>query len=241
MNRRPRPSAARSGRSSKTSGRFGAKGAKEKGRTGRSTATRSAAAPSGGASAAPASPDAPAEVPVLRVGYVPGVEPDRFARRWRSGRRPARLELVPVPLSRQSEALGTGEIDMCFVRLPLATEDDLHLVELWEERPMVVVGTENILSLHEELTAADLAEDPEIRSDHPDDAADRVAVVATGIGHVRLPMSLARLHHRKDVVHRPLADATATRIALAWPRAADDAARQEFVGTVRGRTARSSR
>lgn len=222
MNRRPRPSAARSGRSAKPSGRSGAKVAKEKSRTARSGA-------------------APVELPVLRVGYIPGVEPDRFARRWRSGRRPARLELVPVPVSRQSAALGTGEIDMCFVRLPLAAEGDLHLVELWEERPMVVVGTENILSLHEELTAADLAEDPEIPSEHPDDAAERVAVVATGIGHVRLPMSLARLHHRKDVVHRPLVDAPTTRIALAWPRAADEAARQEFVGTVRGRTARSSR
>jgi hypothetical protein len=229
MNRRPRPSAARSGRSAKPSGRSGAKAAKEKSRTGRSTTGRSGAQ------------DAPAELPVLRVGYIPGVEPDRFARRWRSGRRPARLELVPVPVSRQSAALGTGEIDMCFVRLPLSTEGDLHLVELWEERPMVVVSTENILSLHGELTGADLAEDPEIPSEHPDDAADRVAVVATGIGHVRLPMSLARLHHRKDVVHRPLVDAPTTRIALAWPRAADDAARQEFVGTVRGRTARSSR
>lgn len=195
---------------------------------------------------------------MLRVGYIPGVEPDRFARRWRSAQRAARLELVPIPFSRQVSALAEGEVDMCFVRLPLPADGavpaggslpaggrvpsgDLHVVELWEERPMVVVGTENILSLHEELTAADLAEDPEIASEHPDDAADRVAVVATGIGHALLPMSLARLHHRKDVVHRPLVDTPATRIALAWPRTADDPVRQEFVGTVRGRTARSSR
>ena len=41
----------------------------------------------------------------LRVGFVPGVEPDRFLRRWKSGRRDAWLELVPVPLSRQTAAL----------------------------------------------------------------------------------------------------------------------------------------
>jgi hypothetical protein len=218
-----------------------------------SMSRRSRSAPSArGRSSAPrasstrrsAEPDLPAsERPVLRVGYIPGVEPDRFARRWRSGPRPARLELIPLPLSRQSAALAGGEVDMCFARLPLALADlpELHLVELWEERPMVVVGTENILSLHEELTQDDLAEDTEIPATDPDDAKDRVAVVATGVGHVVLPMSLARLHRRKDVVHRPLTDAPTTTIVLAWPRSADDAVRQEFVATVRGRTARSSR
>ncbi|MCG7309268.1 LysR family transcriptional regulator [Brachybacterium sp. ACRRE] len=238
MNRRPRPSAARSGRTAASSRR-----------TGRAASGRSAAERSAPGRAATTERTTPAELPVLRVGFIPGVEPDRFARRWRSGQRPARLELVPVPHSRQADVLRAGEVDMCFVRLPLEADGEdtaggpgeLHLVELWQERPMVVVGSENILSLHEELTVADLAEDPEIPSAHPDDAADRVAVVATGVGHALLPMSLARLHHRKDVVHRPLADAPATRIALAWPRAADDAVRQEFVGAVRGRTARSSR
>ena len=56
-----------------------------------------------------------------------------------------------------------------------------------------------------------------------------------------MPLSLARLHHRKDAAARPLIDGEPTRIALAWPRAADDEVRQEFVGVVRGRTARSSR
>lgn len=178
--------------------------------------------------------------PVLRVGFVPGVEPDRFVRRWRAGRRPAFLETVPVPVSTQREVLDVGEVDMCFVRMPLPTED-LHLIPLWEERPMIVVGTESVLSLHDELTEADLTEETEIPADGPDDAAQRVAVVASGVGYTRLPMSLARLHHRKDVVHRPLTDAEPTRIALAWPRAADDDLRQEFVGVVRGRTPRSSR
>lgn len=178
--------------------------------------------------------------PHLRVGFVPGVEPDRFLRRWRTGRRPARLDLIPVPLSHQQDALAAGEVDMCFVRLPVAG-DELHVVALWQERPAVVVGTENVLSLLEEVTEDDLAEETEIRAEHPDDAADRVAVVATGIGYTRMPLSLARLHHRKDAAHRPLVDAEPTRIALVWPRGADDPIRQEFVGVVRGRTARSSR
>lgn len=176
----------------------------------------------------------------LRVGFVPGVEPDRFLRRWKSGHRDAWLELVPIPLSRQHEALTAGEVDMCFVRLPLVAEE-LHVVPLWEERAAIMVGTENVLSLHDEVGEEDLVDETEIPSTHLDDAAERIAVVAAGVGFTRVPLSLARLHHRKDAVSRPLHDAEPTRIALAWPRAADDPVRQEFVGVVRGRTSRSSR
>src|SRR5690625_4534526 len=176
----------------------------------------------------------------LRVGFVPGVEPDRFLQRWKAARRSAYLELVPVPLSAQQTALAEGEVDMCFVRLPLEAED-LHLVPLWEERAAVVVGRENVLSLLEEISADDLEGETEIQAEHPDDARDRVAIVATGVGYARMPLSLARLHHRKDAVHRPRSEAAPTRIALAWPRAGDGELRQEFVGAARGRTPRSSR
>src|SRR5690606_37358086 len=108
----------------------------------------------------------------LRVGFVPGVEPDRFLRRWRTGRREARLELSPVPLSRQRAALAAGEVDMCFVRLPVEAAD-LHVVALWEERPAIVVSTDSVLSLHEEVREADLADETEIPAQHPDDAAER--------------------------------------------------------------------
>ena len=176
----------------------------------------------------------------LRVGFVPGVEPDRFLRRWKSGRRRAWLELAPVPLSRQHEVLESGEVDMCFVRLPL-TDEALHLVPLWEERAAIVVGSEDVLSLLDEIGPEDLEGETEIPAANADDAAERIAVAATGVGFTRVPLSLARLHHRKDAVSRPLREAPPTRIARAWPRAADDPLRQEFVGVVRGRTARSSR
>lgn len=178
--------------------------------------------------------------PVLRVGFVPGVEPDRFVRRWRAGRRPAFLETIPVPASAQRSMLDQGEVDMCFVRFPLQA-DDLHVIPLWEERPAVVMSADSTLSLYDELTATELVDETEIPAADLDDAAQRVEVVATGVGYTRLPLSLARLHHRKDVTHRPLTDAEPTRIALAWPREKDDDLRQEFVGVVRGRTTRSSR
>lgn len=180
---------------------------------------------------------------LLRLGFVPGVEPDRLVRRWHAAPRPARLELVPVAVSRQTEALATGEVDMAFVRLPLPLElaAQMHTVALWAEQPVVVVGDEHVLSVLDEVAAADLAGETEIPEAHPDDAAERVALAATGMGYAPMPLSLARLNHRKDAVHRPRVDAEPTTIALAWPRAADDAVRQELVGVIRGRTVRSSR
>ena len=68
-----------------------------------------------------------------------------------------------------------------------------------------------------------------------------VELVAAGTGHAILPHGVARLHHRKDVVAIPVTDAAPTRIALVWRVERDDADIQEFVGVVRGRTARSSR
>src|SRR5699024_6620866 len=121
----------------------------------------------------------------LRVGFVPGVEPIRFLRPWKSGRRGAWLELVPAPLSRQNEVLESGEVDMCFVRLPLVDEA-LHLVPLWEERAAVVVGTEHVLSLFDEVGPEDLEGETEIPAADADDAAERIAAAATGVGFTRV-------------------------------------------------------
>jgi hypothetical protein len=54
-------------------------------------------------------------------------------------------------------------------------------------------------------------------------------------------MSLARLHHRRDVEYRPLRGGPLSAVALAWPRDRDSDDIQTFVGIVRGRTANSSR
>jgi len=66
-------------------------------------------------------------------------------------------------------------------------------------------------------------------------------VVATGAGVAVMPQSLARLHARKEVTYRYVADLPPTTIALVWPEGdlTDDL--DDFIGVVRGRTARSSR
>ncbi|MEN5072902.1 LysR family substrate-binding domain-containing protein, partial [Isoptericola cucumis] len=83
-----------------------------------------------------------------------------------------------------------------------------------------------------------------VEPDRPATAADAVALVATGAGVTVVPMSLARLHHRKDVTARVLDGGPGAPVGLAWPvDVPEDVAPlvEEIVGIVRGRTANSSR
>ena len=187
----------------------------------------------------------------LRVGFIPGVEPDVFARRWHTDPKRPELQLVPLDDRAPEEALACGAVDMVFARLPwnsapraegpILEREDIHAVPLWEERPVAVIAKDNPLSLSEELTESDLEGEYQFSLEECGGPKGAVATVAAGNGYAIMPMSLARLHARKDVTHRPLAEREGTRIVLAWPKSADDDVRQEFQGVVRGRTARSSR
>ena len=188
----------------------------------------------------------------MRLSFVTGATPDKWARRYREITR-GRLDLVPVEESEQVAALRRGEVDMALVRLPVEA-DGLHVVRLYDEVPVVVAGVEHLVSVAEEVGTDDLADEqlvaPERSGWRPSvpqqswpamSTAEAVEVVASGTGVVVLPLALARLHHRRDVLHRPVRDLPASTIALTW-RVEDDGPRaQRFVGIVRGRTGASSR
>lgn len=192
----------------------------------------------------------------FRIAFVAGVTPDKWARIWRE-RESARLDLLPVEDAEQLTVLHVGLADMSLVRLPVEREG-LHLIPLYDERAVVVVPRDHPVAAYDEVTLTDLAGEQLVTD--PDevpgwtelDAPERlpwppmgpketVEVVASGSGVAIMPMSLARLHHRKDVAHRPVTDGPVSSIGLAWLRAADDERCQAFVGIVRGRTANSSR
>ncbi len=77
--------------------------------------------------------------------------------------------------------------------------------------------------------------------ERPATTADAIELVAAGIGVLVAPLSLARLHHRKDLTHRPLEDGPASSVGLAWPEAATTDLVEDFIGIVRGRTVNSTR
>ncbi|WP_036495744.1 LysR family substrate-binding domain-containing protein [Nocardia sp. BMG111209] len=176
----------------------------------------------------------------LRIGYVPGVTVAKWAGRWADRFPDTPLELVQVPQAEQGTALREGRVDMCFVREPIERAD-LHLIPLYRERPVVVVPKDHPISLFDEVSTADLADERMQDASDLDALAATVELVAAVGGAAVMPHSLARLHHRRDLVNRVITDAPDTEIGLAWPRTLDTDAIQEFIGIVRGRTERSSR
>jgi DNA-binding transcriptional LysR family regulator len=156
---------------------------------------------------------------------------------WRERSR-ERLELVPVTEETQLDGVRDGSHSMALVRLPV-DRDGLHLIPLYEELPVAMMNVDNTLTLLDEVTAEDLADE------HQDwtglTIREAVETVAAGTGVLVVPMSVARLHHRKDVTYRTVTDLPATQVGLAWLVDNDDPRVQTFIGIVRGRTERSSR
>ena len=115
----------------------------------------------------------------------------------------------------------------------------LHLIPLYDEVPVAVMSVDNVLTLLDEVTLEDLAEEHQAWGDLG--LRDVVATVAAGTGVLVTPMSVARLHHRKDVTYRPVSDLPPTTVGLAWLESNEDPRVQTFIGIVRGRSPRSSR
>lgn len=188
----------------------------------------------------------------FRVGFVTGATPDKWARAWREQRRET-LQLTPILESEQEVGVRDGTFDMALVRLPV-NRDGLHSITLYDEVPVVIAGAEHFVAAADEVALADLADEQLVRphasgwtptADQldwpPMSEQDAVETVAAGTGVVIVPMSVARLHQRKDVVQRPVTDLDPTQIALVWLLDRDGEDTQTFAGVVRGRSARSSR
>ncbi len=206
-------------------------------------------------------PSAPDARGPFRVAFVTGVVPDKWAAAWRRRLPGAPLELVPVDEADQLGGLRAGRVHMAFVRLPV-DRAGLHLIPLYRERPVVVVSSDHPVAAYDEIGVEDLADEhllqdpaavPEWRAIATEvrdgsrvpgpDLTLRQAVesVAADAGVLVVPMSVARLHHRKDVRAVPVTGVAETQVGLAWRVEDDDPRLETFIGIVRGRTERSSR
>src|SRR5690606_16528717 len=147
------------------------------------------------------------------------------------------IELLPVADVEQEGVLATGRADMALARLPVDPAPH-HVVRLYDEVPVVVVAKDHPATAYDEVQLADLADEQLVQdpAEAPGwgrlDTRERLAwpsmtvteaieVVASGTGIVVVPMSLARLHHRKDVAHVPVADGPVSTVALVWRREED--------------------
>jgi DNA-binding transcriptional LysR family regulator len=132
-------------------------------------------------------------------------------------------------------------VDIAFVRLPI-DRDSLSVVRLYGEIPVIVLPRDHELAARDALTEAEATVIAGVVAFPPSGSVkDAVALVAAGVGALRLPHSLARLHARKEVVAVPISDGEETDIAVVWVADTLSPAIEEFVGIVRGRTSASSR
>ncbi len=192
----------------------------------------------------------------FRLGHVPGVTPDKWARMWAERRPQVPLEVDLGSTDEVVERIRGGVLDAGLVRLPI-DRTGLHAIPLYTEVTVVVVPKDHVVTAAEEATLDDLADEIVQRPQDdtlpwterpgraavsdPETTADAIELVAAGVGVLVLPLSLARLHHRRDLTHRPLTDAPTSAVALTWPDAENSEDMEEFIGIVRGRTVNSSR
>ena len=196
------------------------------------------------------------------VAIMPGVTISKWTTVWAQRRPDVELRILRADASTQLSLLHEGTADVSFVRLPV-DRTGLSSIPLYEEVPVVVLPKDHELTLLESVSISDLIEEhllqdpdsvPEWRDaalagrtgprrplPAMDSTAEAIALVAAGLGIVIVPQSVARLNHRKDVTYRPVVDVAPHGVALAWLAESGSADVEEFIGIVRGRSARSSR
>ena len=201
----------------------------------------------------------------LKVVFVPGLLPDKWFRRVderhggasRDSNR--RVRIASAVADDPRPYVLHGKADVAFVRMDdrgregvvkdaEASGQSIHLIELYEEQPGVAVPKDNAIALFPQVSSHDLEDEKIMWSPQPphfrvDIAGVRAAleVVAANVGVVIAPRPLLRVINKRGVKDVALSDARPTQLAMVWLQSRDDRDIQNFVGIVRGRTARSSR
>ncbi|MER6613053.1 LysR family transcriptional regulator substrate-binding protein [Streptomyces xantholiticus] len=194
--------------------------------------------------------------PSFRLAYVPGVTPAKWVRIWHERLPDVPLTLLSVAAADAPDVLRRGDADAGLVRSPI-DRTELSAIPLYTETTVVVVPKDHVVAAVDEVTFEDLAEDIVLHPlddtlewerlpgrpaiERPATTADAVELVAAGVGVLVVPQSLARLHHRRDLTYRPVANAPVSRVALSWPEGDTPDLVEQFIGIVRGRTVNSTR
>ena len=174
--------------------------------------------------------------PSLRVGKVPGVTVTKWRGIWAERLPRVRLDWLDVDEQDQRHVLTDGQVDLCFVRLPI-DDDGLHLIRLYDELPVAWVSKDHLAAAADEVSLADLADETVLTVVTP----HTIDLVSIGEAVLHVPQSIARAESRRDFVYRPITDAPHTTVGLAWLVDNPHELIEEFIGIVRGRTANSSR
>lgn len=215
-------------------------------------------------------------VETLFLSTIPGATPSKWIHRFKA--RGSEVQLVTQ--DEQSQTLFLQPHDpprhlpqLGYLRWPAdrtwqdlvadhgLDPDEIHLVRLYDEAPVVLVSKDHLLAAWtaddddvgaEELEGETMWDPAEYASapvsdplDAPEEVAggERMAIqlAATGSGYTLLPASVARMFGQKDMLVLPTNVHPGWEVGLAWRRAADSDLIQDFIGVTKGRRPRSSR
>ena len=205
----------------------------------------------------------------MRLGFVRGAAPNRWAKRWQQVTG-APLELVPVSSHFGHPDRAATEVDVLIERTrpgqrpaettPRDVPAARHALHLYTEALALVIDADHELASSTEVTLEELALITLV--DHPDHdtswpaaqpwsdpawmpahARAAMDLVATGAGAILLPLPLARhLSSKREHAVVPVrTDRPAADMWATWAVDHDTDDVQQLIGVMRGRTARSSR
>lgn len=139
---------------------------------------------------------------------------------------------------------------------------DVHLVRLYREEPVVCVSKDNLLAAWEpetdgplpasELDPAGAFDPADFGSPAVDDPLEEpetvavgermaLSIAASGAGYTLLPASVARMFATKEIRVLPTDAHPGWEVGLAWLRAFDSDLVQDFIAVTKGRRPNSSR
>ncbi|WP_026402282.1 LysR family transcriptional regulator [Actinomadura rifamycini] len=186
---------------------------------------------------------------VLYVGYLASAANEATPRIIAEfvRRRPGwRVEMRQSPWSAPAAGLDEGTVDVALVRLPFPGQDGFHVRVLITEPRHVVLPAAHPLAAREIVALREVRDEPFVAPapetgawrDHWTGADERdgrpprigtvveqpddwLSAIANGLGIGLAPASATRFYARPGIVYRPVADIAPSRVAVAWPPAAD--------------------
>ncbi|PRX50954.1 DNA-binding transcriptional LysR family regulator [Prauserella shujinwangii] len=186
---------------------------------------------------------------VLRVGFLASAANEatqEIIARFGRVRPEWRVEMRQAAWSDPTAGLAGGEVDAALLRLPFPGQESLRVEVLLTEPRWVAVPTTHPLAARDGIDFRDLWDEPFVaappetgawrdfwlatdeREGHPprigattDQPDDWLQAIANGYGIALAPASAARFYSRPGVTYRPVTGVSPTRVAVAWPPAAD--------------------
>jgi DNA-binding transcriptional LysR family regulator len=184
------------------------------------------------------------------VGFMPGLMVADAIQALELAHPDLSVSIVRTGWDNQVEVVHDGRVDVSYIRQPVNSRG-LHVVDLFTEPRVVVLGAGHRLAGKESVSIADLADehllqDPDAVPEWRDTATDiqgqrprddrvnsysveeKLENVARGRGIAVLPESVIAFYHRPDIVTAPITGIGPNRIALAWDAARSSDLIREF-------------